>query len=173
MNNPFHKLIQKLPMHPVAAPQRSRLNRAYIWISMSVLAALGIPIAQMAAQGSGGSTGTSTQAKAAQSPILEFSKPAPQQPAPNNGDSSNADKEPSVSSPDVTNDTTINTQVTVNGQDVPVPDNGSVDQTVTNADGSNVQVTITNSSSSTSHSTRSHLQVHTRSSQDTSTDSTP
>lgn len=67
--------------------------------------------------------------------------------------------------------------VSVDGQDIAVPDSGSVNKTVTTSDGQTTHVSVTNntssSSSGNSQSTNSHLRVRSHSTTNVFTDSSP
>lgn len=86
--------------------------------------------------------------------------PANDQTVTNSGSSSSVSSQMSVSAQGGANNAPQSSmKVNVNGQDVPVPQNGSVQRTVTNPDGSSTSYSVNSSQGSSSNSSSTSLNV--------------
>lgn len=133
-------------------PHRSRLR-----LTLAGAAALAaVPVAAFAVQGLSGSsdTGASVSSQPAADSLPVQAGAALNQDTASNSSSS------SSSAGSSENHATVNTQVTVNGQSVPVPENGSVHRIIETGNGGQVTVDINNSTTTENNPGNSFTSVH-------------
>ncbi len=162
-NNRKLRISRRLDLAEVSsqASPRGHLNKLYIWATMGILAALSIPVASMATASNGPahsvqpklpqSSETTTFSNSAASDT-ESLEPAPAAPSSQSGQ---------TTSGSATNSSDSSVSVMVNGQNIPVPANGSVNQTLTSPSGdTNVHISVSNTSTGRTSPSRTNTNLH-------------